>query len=125
MDLERYYELRAILQQWRMRLAESIRQRIEATRHWLDRLRGIYDSEGVGEEFTLWLDRWCRQAAIQFILRVLFLRVLEDRDLLGVTRIRDTDGQKMWAQLTRNLGAASYVQWCCWDAALGYIFAKC
>lgn len=117
MDLERYYELRAILQQWRMRLAESIRQRIEATRHWLDRLRDIYDSEGVGEEFTLWLDRWCRQAAIQFILRVLFLRVLEDRDLLGVTRIRDTDGQKMWAQLTRNLGAASYVQWCCWDAA--------
>ena len=117
MDLERYYELRAILQQWRMRLAESIRQRIEATHHWLDRLRAIYDSEGVGEEFTLWLDRWCRQAAIQFILRVLFLRVLEDRELLGVTRIRDTDGQKMWAQLTRNLGAASYVQWCCWDAA--------
>ena len=32
MDLERYYELRAILQQWRMRLAESIRQRIEAIR---------------------------------------------------------------------------------------------
>ena len=90
MDLERYYELRAILQQWRMRLAESIRQRIEATRHWLDRLRTIYDSEGVGEEFTLWLDRWCRQATIQFILPV-----LEDRELLGVTRIRNTDGQKM------------------------------
>ena len=97
MDLERYYELRAILQQWRMRLAESIRKRIEATRHWLNHLRNIYESERVGEEFTLWLDRWCRQSAIQFILRVLFLRVLEDRDLLGVTRICNTDNQKMWA----------------------------
>lgn len=117
MDLERYYELRTILQQWRMRLAGSIRGRIENTARWLDRLRAIYESEGTDEAFTEWLDRWCRQAAIQFILRVLFLRVLEDRGLLGVTRIRNTDGQRMWAQLTRNLGAARYVQWCCWDAA--------
>ena len=42
MDLERYYELRAILPQWRMRLAETIRQCIEATRHWLDRLRAFH-----------------------------------------------------------------------------------
>jgi len=117
MDLERYYELRTILQNWRMRLAESIRNQIEAAPRWLQRLRALHDSEGVDEEFTLWLDRWCRQAAIQFILRVLFLRVLEDRDLLGAIRIRNTDGQKMWAQLIRNLGAAGYAQWCCWDAA--------
>jgi len=117
MDLERYYELRTILQNWRMRLAESIRKRIEATPRWLQRLRVIYDSEGLDEEFMLWLDRWCRQAAIQFILRVLFLRVLEDRELLGAVRVRNTDGQKMWGQLIRNLGTAGYIQWCCWDAA--------
>ena len=117
MDLERYYELRTILQNWRMRLAESIRKRVVATPRWLQRLRVIYDGEGVDEEFILWLDRWCRQAAIQFILRVLFLRVLEDRGLLSAIRVRNSDGQKMWAQLTRNLGAAGYIQWCCWDAA--------
>lgn len=117
MELDRYYELRAILQQWRTRLAESIRRRIENSDRWLNRLHRMHQADGTGEEFTLWLDRWCRQAAIQFILRLLFLRVLEDRDLLGVTRLRTTDGQQMWAQLTRNLGAASYVQWCCWDAA--------
>ena len=117
MDLERYYELRAILQQWRLRLAESIRGRIEDSARWLNRLQAMYEGEGVSEAFDEWLDRWCRQAAIQFILRILFLRVLEDRGLLGVVRIRNTDGQKMWAQLTRNLGAAHYVQWCCWDAA--------
>ncbi|MBC8254681.1 MAG: hypothetical protein H8E35_11735, partial [Ardenticatenia bacterium] len=116
MDLERYYELRAILQQWRLRLAESIRGRIEDSARWLNRLQAMYEGEGVSEAFDEWLDRWCRQAAIQFILRILFLRVLEDRGLLGVVRIRNTDGQKMWAQLTRNLGAAHYVQWCCWDA---------
>jgi hypothetical protein len=70
----------------------------------LNRLRAIYDSEGMGKEFIL--------------------PVLEDRELLGVTRIRNTDGWKMWVQLTHNLGMAGYVQRCCWDAALGYIFAK-
>jgi len=117
MDLDRYLELRAILQQWRLRLAESIRGRIENAAHRLAQLQAIYDQEGADAAFTTWLDRWCRQAAIQFILRILFLRVLEDRDLLGVTRLRTTDGQKMWAQLTRNLGLAHYVQWCFWDAA--------
>ena len=117
MELDRYYELRTILQLWLTRLAESIRGRIEHSARRLQRLQRMHEAEGVGEEFTLWLDRWCRQAAIQFILRILFLRVLEDRELLGVTRIRTTDGQQMWASLTRNLGAAGYVQWCCWDAA--------
>jgi len=117
MDLDRYLELRALLQQWRTRLAESIRRRIENGTRRLAHLQAIYDQEGADEAFTTWLDRWCRQAAIQFILRILFLRVLEDRDLLGATRLRTTDGQQMWAQLTRNLGVANYVQWCCWDAA--------
>lgn len=117
MELERYHELRTLLQQWKARLAENIRRQIEDTGHWLTRLRTIYDNEGTDEEFTLWLDRWCRQAAIQFILHILFLRVLEDRGLLGAERIRSTDGQKMWSRLTRNLGAAGYVQWCCRDAA--------
>ena len=31
MDLERYFELRTILQRWRMTLAESIRRRVEAS----------------------------------------------------------------------------------------------
>jgi hypothetical protein len=117
MDLERYCELRTILQRWKTRLARSIRGQIENSAHWLERLHQIYASEGTDEAFTEWLDRWCRQGVIRFILRVLFLRMLGDRDLLGVTRIRTTDGQRMLAQLTRNLGAASYVQWCCWDAA--------
>jgi hypothetical protein len=117
MELDRYYELRTLLQRWLRRLADNIRNRIEANNTSLQRLETLYDQEGVGEEFTLWLDRWCRQAAIQFILRILFLRVLEDRNLLGTIRLRSSDGQQMWQQLTRNLGAAHYVQWCCWDAA--------
>ncbi len=56
----------------------------------LEHLRQIYAAEGTDEAFTEWLDRWCRQAAIQFILRILFLRVLEDRELLGATRLRTT-----------------------------------
>ncbi len=117
MDFDRYEELRSILQQWRLRLAESIRGRIEGSARRVAQLQAIYGQEGLDEAFTTWLDRCCRQAGIQFILRVLFLRVLEDRGLLGVIRLRSTDGQRMWAELTRNLGVAHYVQWCFWDAA--------
>ncbi len=117
MELDRYLELRLLLQRWRMLVAESIRHRIEASPRLTRRVERIYNSEGTDEPLTVWLDRWCRQAAIQFILRILFLRVLEDRDLLGATRLRSVDGQRMWQQLTRNLGAARYVQFCFWDAA--------
>jgi hypothetical protein len=117
MDLERYLELRTILQRWHTLLADSIRRRIEDSPRQARRLERIYNSEGTDEPFNVWLDRWCRQAAIQLILRILFLRVLEDRELLGAIRIRTADGQRMWAQLTRNPGAASYVQFCFWDAA--------
>lgn len=117
MELERYEQLRALLQQWRRQLAESIRQRIENSPHYLRRLQTTHTQEGVDEAFTLWLDRWCRQAAIQFILRTLFLRVLEDRGLLGIVRLRTEDGQQIFRQLTHHLGAASYVQYCFWDAA--------
>lgn len=117
MELERYEQLRTLLQQWRRQLAESIRQRIENSPHYLRRLQTTHTQEGVDEAFTLWLDRWCRQAAIQFILRTLFLRVLEDRGLLGIVRLRTEDGQQIFRQLTHHLGAASYVQYCFWDAA--------
>lgn len=63
MDLERYYELRTILRQWKRRLAHSVRDRIVESAHWLERLREIYASEGADEAFTGWLDRWCHQAA--------------------------------------------------------------
>ena len=117
MDLDRYYELRTILLRWKTLLAENLRRKIEATPQAQQRLRNLFDQEGASDAFSDWLSLWCRQAAIQWILRLLFLRVLEDRNLLGATRIRNGDGQHMWGQLARNLGAASYLLWCCRDAA--------
>lgn len=117
MDLDRYYELRTLLNTWKARLAEALRQKAEASPESQRRLQALYDQEGSSDSFDAWLSLWCRQAAIQWILRVLFLRVLEDRGLLGVERIRTSDGQRIWGQLTHNLGAASYLLWCCRDAA--------
>ncbi|MCX6064207.1 MAG: hypothetical protein NT121_00380 [Chloroflexi bacterium] len=117
MDLERYFELRKLLYAWKAHLAENLRRKAEASPLALRRLRALFDQEGASDAFSDWLSLWCRQAAIQWILRLLFLRVLEDRNLLGPTRIRTGDGQRMWSQLTRNLGAASYLLWCCRDAA--------
>jgi len=117
MDLERYYELRTLLHTWKSRLAENLRRQVESSPRAQQHLRTLFDQEGSSEPFSDWLSLWCRQAAIQWILRVLFLRVLEDRGLLGAIRIRTGDGQRMWKQLARNLGASSYLLWCCRDAA--------
>lgn len=117
MDLDRYLDLRNTLLHWKSLLAENLRRKAEASPQALQRLRTLFDQEGSSDSFINWLNLWCRQATIQWILRILFLRVLEDRGLLGATRIRSGDGQKMWGQIVRNLGAASYVLWCCRDAA--------
>jgi hypothetical protein len=69
MDLERYYELRAILQQWRMRLAESIRRRVEDSARWLNCLRLIY--EGSRRTRSTKSVKEIRSATNRFVLRAL------------------------------------------------------
>jgi hypothetical protein len=49
MDLERYFELRTILQRWRMTLAESIRRRVVASPRLARRVERIYAGEGAAQ----------------------------------------------------------------------------
>ena len=117
MELDRYTELLEALRKFRQRFAESIKGRIQGQARLTDRARAIHRSEGAGEEYPVWLDRFARRAAVNFILKVLFLRVLEDRDLLRVHRIRGTDSERMWEKLAPNLGPVDYLDFCFRDAA--------
>jgi len=117
MELDRYIELLEALRRFRQRFAESIKGRIQGQARLTDRAQAIHRSEGAGEEYPVWLDRFARRAAVNFILKVLFLRVLEDRGLLRVHRIRGTDSERMWEKLAPNLGPADYLDFCFRDAA--------
>lgn len=117
MELDRYTELLEALRKFRRRFAESIKARIQGEARLTDRAQAIHRSEGVGEAYLVWLDHFARRAAVSFILKVLFLRVLEDRGLLRVHRIRGTDSERMWEKLAPNLGPANYLDFCFRDAA--------
>ena len=117
MELDRYTELLEALRRFRRRFAESIKARIQGKVRLTDRAQAIHRSEGVGEEYPVWLDHFARRAAVNFILKVLFLRVLEDRGLLRVHRIRGTDSERMWEKLAPNLGPVDYLDFCFRDAA--------
>ena len=117
MELDRYTELLEALRKFRRRFAESIKARIQGEARLTDRAQAIHRSEGVGEAYLVWLDHFARRSAVNFILKVLFLRVLEDRDLLRVHRIRGTDSERMWEKLAPNLGPVDYLDFCFRDAA--------
>jgi predicted nucleic acid-binding protein len=63
---------------------------------WLDSLGT--EAIGIPGLVAMELLQGCRdreeQRRVENVLRVLFLRVLEDRELLSVTCIRNTDGQR-------------------------------
>ncbi len=117
MELDRYAELLEALRRFRKRFADSIRSRIQGDSLLTRRAQSIHRGEGVGEAFSTWLDRFARRAAINFILKVLFLRVLEDQQLLRIQRIRGADSERMWDKLGPNLGPATYLEFCFRDAA--------
>ena len=117
MEQDRYEELLNALRRWRDRFAKDLLERVESINGFLKQTENIYTNEGVGEDFVPWLDRFCRQLAIQFILKVLFIRVLEDRGLLRIQRIRSRDSQQLFEALAPHLGATSYLCFVFRDAA--------
>jgi len=114
---DRYAELLNVLRRWRDTFAGNLRAQIEGDAALTEQAGAIHHNEGVGEAFAPWLERFTRQLAIQFILKTLFIRVLEDRRLLRVHRLRTRDSKQLFGQLTRYLGATDYARFVFRDAA--------
>jgi len=126
LELDRYTELLNALRRWRDIFAENLRIQIENDPKLEVEANNIYRGEGVGENFGSWLERFCRQLAIQFILKTLFIRVLEDRGLLKPYRIRTRDSQQLFQTLTSYLGTTGYLRFVFRDTSylLPDIFAE-
>ncbi len=84
-----------------------------------ERARRLHRQEKVGDDYAVWTDLLSRRAAVLWALKSVYLRVLEDRDLVRPLRIADTESQQLFERLAPNLGPAAYLRWIYRDLATG------
>lgn len=93
------------------RIAADLRAKILAPSAANERARQLHRDERVGDDFAVWTDLLSRRAAVLWVLRSVYVRVLEDRGLLRPQRILDRESQDLFARLAPNLGETAYLRW--------------
>jgi hypothetical protein len=82
-----------------------------------ERARQLHADERVGDAFELWTDLLSRRAAVLWVLKSVYVRVLEDRGLLRPLRIVDRSSQGLFERLAPSLGETAYLKWVYRDLA--------
>ncbi|MBK8541195.1 MAG: hypothetical protein IPL60_14515 [Ardenticatenia bacterium] len=98
--------------------AADLRQQILASPALCARAQSLHAEERVGQDFTLWTDLLARRAAVMWVLRSVYVRVLEDRGLMP-PRLLDREDQSLFELLAPDLGAAAFLTWLYRDLAKG------
>ena len=98
--------------------AADLRQQILASPVLRARAQALHAEERVGQDFTLWTDLLARRAAVMWVLRSVYVRVLEDRGLMP-PRLLDREDQSLFELLAPDLGAAAFLTWLYRDLAKG------
>jgi SAM-dependent methyltransferase len=82
-----------------------------------DRARKLHTDEQVGDDFDVWTDLLSRRAAVLWVLKTVYVRVLEDRKLLVPARLIDREAQALFEKLAPNLGDTAFLRWVFRDLA--------
>jgi hypothetical protein len=77
----------------------------------------LYMDERVAEDFEVWTDLLSRRAAVLWVLKTVYVRVLEDRGLLQPGRLLDLEAQQLFEKLAPNLGETAFLRWIYKDLA--------
>ncbi|RZO66306.1 MAG: BREX-2 system adenine-specific DNA-methyltransferase PglX [Sandaracinaceae bacterium] len=77
----------------------------------------LHADEKVGEDFEVWTDLLSRRAAVMWVLKSVYVRVLEDRGLLSPRRIVDATSPQLFGKLAPDLGDTAYLRWVYRDLA--------
>jgi hypothetical protein len=77
----------------------------------------LHKDERVGEDFEVWTDLLSRRAAVLWVLKSVYVRVLEDRGLLKPGRLLDPEAQQLFEKLAPNLGETAFLRWIYKDLA--------
>ncbi|MBI2570985.1 MAG: hypothetical protein HYV63_28605, partial [Candidatus Schekmanbacteria bacterium] len=82
-----------------------------------DQARRVHADEHVAEDFDVWTDLLSRRAAVLWVLKSVYARVLEDRGLLSPGRLLDAEAQQLFERLAPNLGETAFLRWIYRDLA--------
>ncbi len=77
----------------------------------------LHKDERVAEDFEVWTDLLSRRAAVLWVLKSVYVRVLEDRGLLSPGRLLDPEAQQLFEKLAPNLGETAFLRWVYKDLA--------
>jgi hypothetical protein len=77
----------------------------------------LHADERVAEDFDVWTDLLSRRAAVLWVLKSVYVRVLEDRGLLSPGRLLDPEAQQLFERLAPHLGETAFLRWIYRDLA--------
>ncbi|MBK6520467.1 MAG: BREX-2 system adenine-specific DNA-methyltransferase PglX [Polyangiaceae bacterium] len=113
--------LTAALAQHVAAIAADLRQKLrglaEGSAAVRARAEQLHQDERVGEDFDVWTDVLSRRAAVLWVLKTVYVRVLEDRGLLRPGRLLDIEAQQLFEKLAPHLGETAFLRWIFKDLA--------
>lgn len=111
MDAQSRTALTAALSSQVAAIAESQRKRMLEDAAIRAAAEQLHADEKVGQDFEVWTDLLSRRGAVLWVLKSVYVRVLEDRGLLSPKRIVDRASTQLFETLAPDLGESSYLRW--------------
>ncbi|MCB9654434.1 MAG: BREX-2 system adenine-specific DNA-methyltransferase PglX [Deltaproteobacteria bacterium] len=99
------------------KVAEDLRGQMTRDAEVRAKAKQLHADEQVGDDFDVWTDLLARRAAVLWVLKSVYIRVLEDRGLLAPVRILDVEAQQLFERLAPNLGETAFLRWVYRDLA--------
>lgn len=99
------------------KIAADLRVKMRAPGAARDRAAQLHLDERVAEDFEVWTDLLARRAAVLWVLKSVYVRVLEDRGLLTPGRLLDHEAQQLFERLAPHLGETAFLRWVYRDLA--------
>lgn len=98
-------------------IAADLRAQMRASGDTRVRAQQLHADEKVAEDFDVWTDLLSRRAAVLWVLKSVYVRVLEDRGLLTPGRLLDQEAQQLFERLAPHLGETAFLRWVYRDLA--------
>lgn len=98
-------------------IAADLRKQMLETGRVRDRAKQLHADEKVADDFEVWTDLLSRRAAVLWVLKTVYVRVLEDRGLLRPGRLLDPEAQQLFEKLAPSLGDTAFLSWVFRDLA--------
>lgn len=109
--------LTTVLRDHVARIATDLRGQLRPPGPARERAQKLWTDEQVGEDFDVWTDLLSRRAAVLWVLKSVYVRVLEDKGLLSPGRLLDPESQQLFEKLAPNLGESAFLRWVYRDLA--------